>query len=86
MHKPLNASLFSVIDLKASHWFEPSQAHCVFEFRFSVAVLPTRFCNPTVCSGRALNALFKTENKQTAPDRSRETVPAREMRKTYAGI
>ena len=67
MHKPKNASLFSVIDLKASHWFEPSQAHCLFEFRFSVAVLPTRFCNPTVCSGRALNALFKTENKQMAP-------------------
>jgi hypothetical protein len=36
MHKPLNASLFSVIDLKASHWFEPSQAHCIFEFRFLI--------------------------------------------------
>ena len=32
MHKPLNASLFSVIDIKASHWFEPSQAHGIFEF------------------------------------------------------
>ena len=33
--------MFSVIDIKASHWFEPSQAHGIFEF--SVAVLPTRF-------------------------------------------
>jgi len=79
-----------VIDLKASHLFEPGQAHCVFEFRFSVAVLPTRFCNPTVCSGRALNALFKIEfkieNKQTALDRLRETVRAPEMRKRTPGF
>ena len=33
MHKPLNASLFSVIDLKASHWFEPSQAHFLSAIR-----------------------------------------------------
>ena len=57
MHKPLNASLFSVIDLKASHWFEPSQAHYPLSVR------------------------FKTENKQMALARSRETVRAPEMRK-----
>src|SRR5205814_1377063 len=86
MHKPLNASLFSVIDLKASHWFEPSQAHSIFKFRFPNSDLTrcgfsTRICNAIVCADRAL----KTESKRKARGRSRGTVLAQEMRKGTPG-
>ena len=41
----------------------------------------TRICHPAVYGGPALKALLKTENKRTAPGRSRGTVRALEMRK-----
>jgi hypothetical protein len=51
------------------HWFEPSQAHHIREFRVPIFDLPRRF----FC-----RIVFKTENKRRAPDRLREIVPARE--------
>ena len=74
---------------KASHWFKPSQAHSIFEFRVSsfdlarVAVVLIRIPSAAL---PARKALLKTGSKRTEQGPSPEIVRARETPKRMPGF
>jgi len=68
------------------HWFEPSQAHCIFEFRVSiwrVAVVLIRIPSAAL---PARKALLKTGSKRTEQGPSPEIARARETPKRMPGF
>src|SRR5262245_45195794 len=82
---------FDLLTMHQGHWFEPSQAHHIFESRFPsfdlarCGFFPLAFVVRLFGGGCTLNMLFKTGSRRTGPDRLRETVRAPKMRRRMPG-